>query len=328
MSQGRCFLSRMRPFTRFAWAALGYNLAVVAWGAFVRATGSGAGCGKHWPMCNGEVLPRDPATATIVEFTHRAMSGVALLLVVALVVWAIRAFPTSHPARKAAWASLGLMILEALVGAGLVLFGWVAKDTSFARGWVMGVHLTNTFLLLGALALTADWSARPGGMRFADRGVVAGALWLAFVAVLLAGVTGAIAALGDTLFPATSFVEGLEQELSTEAHVLLRLRILHPFAAVVAAGVLLFVARLALRHRPDARVRRAALSLALLVAAELLVGVVNVAHLAPVWLQLVHLLVADLVWIALVLLAAASLAPGRVEAPLETPAALPAGLRG
>ena len=317
----------MRPFTRFAWAVLGYNLAVVAWGAFVRATGSGAGCGKHWPMCNGEVVPRTPGAATAIEFTHRVTSGFALLLVVALVVWAGRAFSRGHPARKAAWASLGLMILEALVGAGLVLFGWVAKDTSFARGWVMGVHLTNTFLLLGALALTADWSVRPGGMRLADRGAIAGALWLAFVTMILAGITGAVAALGDTLFPTTSFAEGLRQELSTEAHVLLRLRILHPFAAVAAGAVLLLVARLALRLRPDARVRRAALSLVVLVAAEILLGVVNVALLAPVWLQLVHLLVADLVWIALVLLAAASLAPGPIEAPRESSAALPDGLR-
>jgi cytochrome c oxidase assembly protein subunit 15 len=317
----------MRSFTRFAWAVLGYNLLVVAWGAFVRATGSGAGCGKHWPMCNGEVVPRTPGAATAIEFTHRVTSGFALLLVVALVVWAVRAFTPRHPARKAAWASLGLMILEALVGAGLVLFGWVAKDTSFARGWVMGVHLTNTFLLLGALALTADWSARPGGMRLADRGAIAGALWLAFVTMILAGITGAVAALGDTLFPTTSFAEGLRQELSSEAHVLLRLRILHPFAAVAAGAVLLLVARLALRVRPDARVRRAALSLVVLVAAEILLGVVNVALLAPVWLQLVHLLVADLVWIALVLLAAASLAPGPIEAPRESSAALPDGLR-
>jgi cytochrome c oxidase assembly protein subunit 15 len=317
----------MRSFTRFAWAVLGYNLLVVAWGAFVRATGSGAGCGKHWPMCNGEVVPRAPGAATAIEFTHRATSGFALLLVVALVVWAVRAFTPGHPARKAAWASLGLMLLEALVGAGLVLFGWVAKDTSFARGWVMGVHLTNTFLLLGALALTADWSVRPGGMRLADRGAIAGALWLAFVTMILAGITGAVAALGDTLFPTTSFAEGLRQELSSEAHVLLRLRILHPFAAVAAGAVLLLVARLALRLRPDARVRRAALSLVVLVAAEILLGVVNVALLAPVWLQLVHLLVADLVWIALVLLAAASLAPGPIEAPRESSAALPDGLR-
>ncbi|WP_242343682.1 COX15/CtaA family protein [Anaeromyxobacter terrae] len=318
----------MRSFTRFAWAVLTYNLLVVAWGAFVRATGSGAGCGKHWPMCNGQVVPRAPAVETVIEFTHRAMSGVALLLVVALVVAAVRAFPAGHPVRKAAWASLGLMILEALVGAGLVLFGWVAKDTSFARGWVMGVHLANTFLLLGALALTADWSAQPGGMRFAGRGAIAGGLWLGFASVLLAGVTGAVAALGDTLFPATSFVEGLRQELSTEAHVLLRLRVLHPFAAIATAGVLLLVARLALRLRPDARVRRAALGLVGLVAVELLAGVVNVALAAPVWLQLVHLLLADLIWIALVLLAAASLAPGRVEVTAETPAALPAGLGG
>jgi cytochrome c oxidase assembly protein subunit 15 len=318
----------MRAFTRFAWAVLGYNLLVVAWGAFVRATGSGAGCGKHWPMCNGAVVPRAPAIETVIEFTHRATSGIALLLVVALVAWAVRAFPGGHPARKAAWASLGLMILEALVGAGLVLFGWVAKDTSFARGWVMGVHLTNTFLLLGALTLTADWSARPGGMRFGERGVVAGALWLAFVTVILAGVTGAIAALGDTLFPTTSFAEGLRQELSTEAHVLLRLRILHPFAAVGAAAVLLLVARMALRHRPDPRVRRAAQSLLLLVAIELLAGAVNVLLLAPVWLQLVHLLLADLVFVSLVLLAAASLAPGEVELPVGTPGPLPAALRG
>ncbi|WP_242334752.1 MULTISPECIES: COX15/CtaA family protein [Anaeromyxobacter] len=318
----------MRSFTRFAWAVLTYNLLVVAWGAFVRATGSGAGCGKHWPMCNGQVVPRAPAVETVIEFTHRAMSGLALLLVVALVVAAVRAFPAGHPTRKAAWASLGLMILEALVGAGLVLFGWVAKDTSFARGWVMGVHLTNTFLLLGALALTADWSAQPGGMRFAGRGALAGGLWLGFASVLIAGVTGAVAALGDTLFPATSFAEGLRQELSTEAHVLLRLRVLHPFAAIATAAVLLLVARLALRLRPDARVRRAALGLIALVGAELLAGVVNLVLAAPVPLQLLHLLLADLVWVALVLLAAASLAPGRVEVPSETPAALPAGLRG
>ena len=183
----------------------------------------------------------------------------------------------------------------------------------------MGVHLTNTFLLLGALAPTADWSARPGGMRPADRGAIAGALWLAFVTMILAGVTGAIAALGDTLFPTTSFAEGLRQELSSEAHVLLRLRILHPFAAVAAAAVPL-LAREARAEAP-ARCARppAGAALVVLVAVEILLGVVNVALLAPVWPELVHLLVADLVWIALVLLAAASLAPGPIEAPERRP---------
>ncbi len=312
----------MFAFTRFAWTVLGYNLLVVAWGAFVRATGSGAGCGKHWPMCNGEVVPRSPRLETVIEFTHRATSGLALLAVVALVVWAFRAFPRGHAARRAAVASILLMLLEAAVGAGLVLFGWVAKDPSAARGWVMPVHLVNTFLLLGALVLTADWSAHPGGLAPRGRGGAAIAIALALLGVLLAGVTGAIAALGDTLFPSESLAAGIRQELSGEGHVLLRLRVLHPFAAIVAGALLLAAARSALAARRDPRVRRAAVAVAGLVAVEIVAGLSNVLLLAPVWLQLVHLLVADLAWLALVLLASATLAPGGEAA--RAPAPLPA----
>ena len=304
----------MRAFTRFAWAVLAYNLGVVAWGAFVRATGSGAGCGRRWPLCNGEVVPRAPAVETLIELAHRVTSGVSLALVVALAIWAARALPRGHAARSASLWALALVVTEALVGAGLVLFGWVAKDASFARGWVMGVHLANTFLLLGALALTADWSSRPGGVALGRRPALAGLLGLAVTLVLLTGVTGAIAALGDTLFPATSFGAGLRQELATEAHVLLRLRVLHPFAAVATAFVLVCVARAAIRRRPEERVRRAARGLVGLVALELVAGLSNLGLLAPVWLQLVHLLLADLVWISLVLLAARALAPQEASA--------------
>jgi len=326
----------MAAFTRFAWAVLGYNLLVVAWGAFVRATGSGAGCGKHWPTCQGEIVPRSPGVETAIEFTHRATSGIALVLVIALAIWAFRVFPRGHAARKSSAAAVAFMIAEALVGAGLVLFGWVAKDPSPARGWAMAVHLVNTFLLLGALALTADWSRHGGGpstsrpvaatlrtgLSAAGRARVAGTLAAALVAVLLAGVTGAIAALGDTLFPATSFAEGFRQETSGQANVLLRLRLLHPFAAVAAGIVLLAAARGALRARPDAPVRRAAIAVTALVAVEILVGAVNVLLLAPVPLQLVHLLVADLAWLALVLLASATLSPA--ESPTRAAAGVPA----
>ncbi len=314
--------TRTSAFTRFAWAVLGYNLLVVAWGAFVRATGSGAGCGKHWPLCKGEVVPRSPGLETVIEFTHRTTSGLALVAVVALVVWAFRAFPRGHAARKAAAASVVLMLVEAAVGAGLVLFGWVAKDPSAARGWVMAVHLVNTFLLLGALALAADWSAHPGGVVAQGRGWTAAAIAAAFVGVVVAGATGAVAALGDTLFPTESLAAGLRQELAGE-HVLLRLRVLHPFAALVAGALLLAAARSALAARPDARVRRAAIAIAGLVAVQIVAGVSNVLLLAPVWLQLVHLLLADLVWLGLVLLASATLAPG--GEPARAAARLPAG---
>ncbi len=309
----------MRSFTRFAWSVLAWNLAVVAWGAFVRATGSGAGCGRHWPTCNGEIVPRTAALETAIEFTHRVSSGVALLLVVALTTWAVRSFPRGHAARKAAWSALAFMLTEALFGAGLVLFGWVAKDTSAARGWVVAIHLANTFLLLAALALTAEWSSRRGGVALRGRGATAATLAGALAAVLVAGVTGAIAALGDTLFPATSFAEGLRHELSADAHLLLRLRVLHPFAAIAAGTALVAVVRLALRSRPDAPLHRAALALAALVAVEIVAGILNLLLLAPVWLQLAHLLVADGVWLALVLLAAAALAPDPATAAREAP---------
>jgi len=307
----------MRAITRYAWAVLAVNLLVVSWGAFVRATGSGAGCGRHWPTCNGELVPRDPATATMIEFGHRLSSGLALVLVVGLVVAAVRALPRRSAGRRAAWASLALVVLEALVGAGLVLYGWVAKDASAARGWVMAIHLTNTFLLLGALALAAAWSARPGGLAL-ERGGLAAILAAALGGVLLAGVTGAIAALGDTLYPATSFAAGLAEELSGDGRLLLRLRLLHPFAAISAGALALLAARAAVRARPSEDVRRAAAALAGLVAAEIVAGAANALLLAPVWLQLAHLALADLLWIALVLLAAAALAPGYAFSAAET----------
>jgi heme a synthase len=311
----------MRAFSRFAWSVLAYNLFVVAWGAYVRATGSGAGCGRHWPTCNGEVVPRGASVETAIEFTHRATSGIALVLVVVLVAGAFRAFESGHPARRAAVWSLGLMLVEALLGAGLVLFGWVAKDESLTRGWVMALHLANTFLLLGALGLTAWWSTAPGRIQLRGRGSVAALLAAAFAATMLAGVSGAIAALGDTLFPATSFAAGFRAELSSAASVLLRLRIVHPFAALAAAAVLLLAARAASRARPEPRVAGAAQVLAALVVVQLAAGALNLALLAPVWMQLVHLLLADLVWLALVVLSAASLAPAAVEsaAPVLAP---------
>lgn len=299
----------MRALRRFAWSVVGFNVAVIAWGAFVRATGSGAGCGRHWPTCKGEVVPRAPALETAIEFTHRATSGIALLLVIALVLWTRRALPRGHAARRAALAGLGLMVVEALLGAALVLYGWVAKDTSPERGWVMAVHLTNTLLLLGALTLAASWVEAPAGPLPRRPGGVAGALLLAAGAMVLAGASGAVAALGDTLYPASTLGEALRQDLDASARLLLRLRLLHPPLAVIAAAAIAFGARLAARTVPEGPVRRAAAVATALAVAQLALGAVNLLLLAPVGLQLAHLALADLTWIALAALAARSLAP-------------------
>jgi len=295
----------MTPLARLAWLVLAWNVAVILWGAFVRATGSGAGCGAHWPLCNGEVVPRAPAAATLIEFTHRATSGVALLLVLFLAFRVFRAQPADHAARKAASASVLFILSEAAVGAGLVLFRLVADDESVARALFMSVHLMNTFVLLACLTLTAHFCSADARPRLDAR--QAWPFALAALALLLVGTSGAIAALGDTLYPARSILGGLRADFSPTARMLVRLRVAHPLLAVGGAMVVAFAAGRVLRATPDEPARRAALAVSGLVLLQLLVGLANVALLAPVWMQLFHLLLADLVWIAFVLLAVRSL---------------------
>lgn len=280
---------REQSFQRYAWAVLGWNVVVVLWGALVRASGSGAGCGSHWPLCNGAVIPPAPAVQTLIEFTHRVTSGLALAGVAGLVVWSRRLFPQGHPARRWAWASLGFIVVEALLGAGLVLLSYVEKNASAGRAVYLCLHLTNTLLLLAAIEGTA-WAARGGTWRWAG---VPPMLKGALAAALAASLTGAIAALGDTVYPATSMLEGMKQELADTAPALLRLRLLHPLAAVLSGFFLLTAAFSALSGRLRSGV-------ALLCGLQLAAGAVNVLLLAPVWMQLLHLGLAVLLWAGLV----------------------------
>ncbi|MEO5824079.1 MAG: COX15/CtaA family protein, partial [Vicinamibacteraceae bacterium] len=284
----------MNRLARFAWIVVAWNLVVIGWGAYVRASGSGAGCGQHWPLCNGEIVPRAPALATIIELTHRLTSGLALIALVALVVAVWRSRPAGHPARRAAAWSMIFMLAEAGVGAGLVLFELVADNASLARALFMAVHLANTFLLLGAMTLTARWlDDGPVGMSLERRGGRAAIVGVLALGVLVVGVSGAVAALGDTLFPATSLAHALQQDLSPTSHVLLRLRVIHPTLAVIVVLALIVVAP---RLPVDGEEMRSGIGpgsrVALLAAAQAALGGLNVVLLAPVWLQLVHLLLA------------------------------------
>ena len=314
----------MDRFARYAWLTLAYNVAVVLWGAIVRATGSGAGCGSHWPLCNGVVVPQSPRIETIIEFSHRLTSGVALLLVVGLLVWAFRARPRGHASRKAAGWSMLFMVGEAAVGAALVLFRLVADNPSMARALFMATHLVNTFLLLGALTLTAHFASGGTPFRWRRQGWAGVSVTLGLLGLLLAGVSGATAALGDTLFPSQSLAEALRQDLSPTAHLLIRLRIFHPMIAIVAG---MFAAFLAMQWLPRAETRRLAAWTLAFVLAQIGAGVANVLLLAPVWLQVVHLLLADLLWIAFVRLGASALAVLDGEAPAGA-AAVPARVSG
>lgn len=299
---------KLNGFAKYAWGVLAYNLAVILWGAYVRATGSGAGCGSHWPLCNGEVIPQSPQTATVIEFTHRISSGLALLLVVALIVWAFRLYPRGHSVRLGAGLSMFFMITEALVGAGLVLFELVDQDTSTARAIVIAIHLMNTFLLLAALTLSAWWASGNKSIQLKGAGWLGLALGVGFLALLILGASGAVTALGDTLFPASSLAEGLQQKFSPTAHLLVRLRLFHPLIAVAVGAYVILIIGLFNTRYSNPLAWKIGRIFTILYIVQLGTGAFNVLLLAPIWMQLWHLLLSDVLWITLVLFAAAVLA--------------------
>ena len=297
----------MSRFAKLAWGTLGWAVLDILWGAFVRATGSGAGCGNHWPSCNGSVIPTPQNVATIIEFTHRILSGVALVLILVLLIWGWRKFPRGNPVRLGVTASAAFILLEAGLGAGLVLLDLVAANSSALRAGAVALHLLNTFFLLACLALTAWWAS--GGKRLSLKGQ--GRLPLLFgiglAGVALLAMAGAVTALGDTLFPAQTLAQGLAQDANANASFLVRLRVIHPLIAILVSGYTLGLVRYLSRRTRDAAVRRLSLALGGLVLVQLAAGVINVLLLAPTWMQIIHLLLADAVWISYVLLAAAVL---------------------
>lgn len=293
---------------RFAWITLCYNVAVILWGAYVRATGSGAGCGNHWPLCNGDVVPRAPRIETIIEFSHRLTSGLALIAVIVLLIATWRVCAAGHPARKAAVFSLLFMLSEAAVGAGLVLFQLVADNASAARAMFMATHLVNTFLLLASLALTAYWLSDQPPVSLEGRSKLLAMMTALAGGILLVAVSGSVAALGDTLFPAQSLSAGMSADLSTSSHILIRLRIIHPMVAVLVGGALMAAApRLPVPEYAQIG-RELRYDLVGFAALQLAAGFANLILLAPITMQLIHLLLADVVWIAFILLAASALA--------------------
>lgn len=300
---------------RLSWGLLAYEIAVVAWGAFVRATGSGAGCGRHWPTCNGEIFVRQARVETLIELSHRLSSGVALIGTLALVAVAVRAYPRGHRVRKGAYVSALLMLGEALIGAALVLFELVAHDASLMRALSVSLHLINTFMLLGSTAVTAWWAS--GGAPISIRGqrtisTIVGSL---LAAMLFVGASGAVTALGDTLFPAPSLAAGIAQDWAPRAHIFIRLRAIHPMLASATAVAIVVAMGLVRSLRPTGRVRILSRTAALLATMQVFAGVVDLLSRAPVWMQLVHLVMADLVWVSLVLTGAAALAESSEPAP-------------
>ena len=309
-----------KHYRTFAWGVLGYSLCVILWGYFLRISESGDGCGTDWPLCSGEVVPAGAGFPTWVEFTHRASSGLALVLVVVLAVLACRRYGRGHPVRLAALASVFFTVTESLFGAVLVVFGWVAGDVSAGRVLIRPFHVTNTFLLMGALGLTAWWASR-GVARVAWPGGPESRRFLAAAIGLLAlAATGSWTGLAGTAFPAASIAAGLAQYVDP-GHLLIYLRTTHPVVAVLAL-VLLFRAT-GMSTGPGGEGARRPLTRLVWVlgAAQPVVGTLTVLLLHPTGLRLLHLALADLLWLATLLLWSTHL-EGRAGEPERAAAAL------
>ena len=303
----RTSVLRLSGYARFAWGVLVYNLLVILWGAYVRASGSGAGCGSHWPLCNGVIVQRAARIETIIEFTHRVMSGIAFLLVIALVVRAFQLYKKGSPVRLGASLSMIFMVSEALLGAGLVLFELVAGNASMARAFSMSFHLVNTFLLLASLSMTAWWASGGQPIQIKGNGLIKGVFAVGLIGMLILGMSGAVTALGDTLFPARSLAEGIQQDLSPTAHFLIRLRLFNPTLAVLVGVYLILAASWISVRQPEQVTNSLSKVLISLVVLQLSAGIVNVFLLAPIWMQILHLLLSDFLWIILVILTASVL---------------------
>ena len=295
---------RGRALPTYAAVVLAFMVLVILEGAVVRATGSGAGCGNHWPLCNGDFFPHHPRLATVIEYTHRSMTGVLTTLIAILIVWTLRTSQRGDRVRRAAAWSGVLLITEALLGAVLVKGGYVEGNTSNARVFVQCIHFTNTMLLVAALSLTWWWlreratpATRPSPMRAETRSIA----WLALGATIVVGATGSVAALADTLFPSPSLGAAFAQDFATNAPIMVRMRWLHPAAALAALAFAIWLS-LMLRSR-------AARWVLALIALQFVLGAADVLLLAPVWMQVLHLLGADLYWIALVVACSSALAP-------------------
>lgn len=305
----------MTNYRRLAWLALALNVLVVIGGAIVKSTGSGAGCGEHWPICNGQVIPRPQQVETVIEFTHRATSGLALLVVAAMVFLARRVTPPGSRVRRAAYWSLGFLIFESLLGALLVLGGWTAMDVSWWRVVLQPVHFINTMILLAFLLLNAWWATydEPSEWRNHSNG-----FWWRFVAVavllMLVNGTGSIISLGDLL------IRELGENSSGLVQLLYRLRPGHPAIAIVAGALVIWLT-FDRSLSPSAMSRRWAWVCAAFVGAQWAVGLLNVVMNVPLWTQLLHLILADGAWLSLVMWFATALAQplaARGQAPLPS----------
>ena len=300
-------------YTSFAWFVAFYNLLVVLWGAVVRATNSGAGCGSDWPVCQGEIIPSLENTKTLIEYIHRLSSGLALILVLALLLWGWKLSQKDQRMRKVLLLSFVFLILEALLGAGLVIFDLVAENVSLARAWYITLHLANTSILLGLLFLSAWWSDDKRSLNEIQKEKNGFWVILGLVLSLLLIMSGGISALGHTVIyrqgiPAAGWPADVKKILFWVQ--------LHPGFALVTS-IYLFALGIRLQGNKSDPAQPFSITLRALLFLQLAAGILDLVLASPLWMQIIHLLLAKLIWLVFILYSVNILSR---KTPAESPA--------
>jgi len=288
-----------RWYRRFAWSVVVFTVGVIVSGDLVQATESGAGCGESWPHCDGSLIPSIGDAHTAIEFTHRIATTALSFGFLGLLFGAWRVYGRDHPVwRAAVWAGVFLLV-EILLGAVLVLFGWVEDDASWGRVIADVLHVVNTFVLVGTTIFVAWFAA--GGQTFRiDRSRRTDRLLLgAGLAVVLIAITGTVNSLADTL----ALSDAVEIDKTPIAAILVSVRGIHPALAVLGGGAIFFV-MIQLSDVASGTALKMLIAVQLVIAAQFIVGVLNIALLTPLETQIIHLVLADTLWILLLLLTA------------------------
>ncbi|MEP6900669.1 MAG: COX15/CtaA family protein [Actinomycetota bacterium] len=302
--------TKLSGFAKYAWFTLAFNLIVILWGVFLRASLSGDGCGEHWLTCGGEFIPSAPQLKTSIEFFHRITSSLAGIIVIILLIWAIINWRTKKSNKavlllKMSTASLAFIVIEGILGGLLVLTGNTAANWTPTRPFWMAAHLVNTFTLIAILSLTAWFAGGGKSFNFNVPRKILILLAVATVGIFVVGMSGSVAALSSMLFPSSTLSEGIAKDFSQTSHIILRLRVFHPILSISVGVFLAFLAGwLKSKAKESASVTRWSNILTIFVLIQFGWGAITLVTLAPIVMQIVHLFLADAVWISFVLLSA------------------------
>ncbi|MGZ3775349.1 MAG: COX15/CtaA family protein [Pseudobdellovibrionaceae bacterium] len=281
-------------YRKLAFGVLFYSVLVILWGAWVRISHSGDGCGDTWPLCHGQLIPEAQRGKTWVEYGHRLMSGIYGFIVFYFWWMSRKIYSKDHFARKAALATLIFTITEALLGAKLVLFKLVTTNDTPYRAVVMALHQINSFMLTGAVALTFAAAisevdlARPSNKNHTYK-------FLPWVIVII-GVTGAWASLSNSLFPSNNLWQGFLEDFSSNSHLFIRLRGLHPFFALIGGGALALFFWIKAQTAESQILEKRSLQMTMALFAVISFGICTLLFHAPVWMKIVHLALAHTIW--------------------------------